>query len=67
MFRKVLQFFTNQGVIDMKLFNKFFTFTISILISIAITKLVLANEDGDCKYSKWGADDEIGEANYVNE
>ena len=51
----------------MKLFNKFFTFTISILISIAITKLVLANEDGDCKYSKWGADDEIGEANYVNE
>jgi kynurenine formamidase len=51
----------------MKIFNRGFFVIFSALFSLAITNAVLADGHGKCKNSKWGADDEIGAANYMSE
>ena len=40
---------------------------LTIFLSFTIAKTLLADGHGNCKHSKWGADDEIGAANYVSE
>ena len=51
----------------MRLLNKIFLLTFSLFISIFISKHILADGHESCKTSKWGADDEIGAANYMTE
>ena len=51
----------------MKIFKSSFFVIFSALFSLAITNSVLADEHAKCKNSKWGADDEIGAANYIND
>ena len=42
--------------------NSIFTFLVFM-----IANLVLADAHSNCKNSKWGADDELGGANYISE
>lgn len=51
----------------MKLINYSIKVLISVLLSLVIAKSLLADGHGECKNSKWGADDELGAANYMNE
>ena len=39
----------------------------SVIILLSTSSIVFADGHGKCKPSKWGADDEIGAANYVSE
>ena len=47
--------------------KKAFQTYLAILFLFCINNNVLANDHNNCKNSKWGADDEIGAANYMNE
>lgn len=51
----------------MHIMKYFFSITMTIMLSITITKSLMAEESNNCKYSKWGAEDEIGAANYLSE
>ena len=51
----------------MKILQKILFFNFLLLGSLSFSEFIIAEEDSKCKFSKWGADDEIGAANYVNE
>ena len=51
----------------MKIFKSSLFVIFSALLSLVITNSILADEYEKCKNSKWGADDEIGAANYLND
>ena len=51
----------------MNTLKKLLFVSFSLMLSFTITHVLLADGHENCKPSKWGAEDELGAANYINE
>ena len=51
----------------MNTLNKLLFVSFSLMLSFTINHALLADGHKNCKPSKWGAEDELGAANYINE
>ena len=51
----------------MNILKKILYVSFSFMFSLSMVSSLLADGHGKCKHSKWGADDELGGANYLSE